>query len=160
MPSSRRSSRGRERTCLLCLLHWQAGSSSLMPLGKSITFTLQEMHIWKGIWITSRNAQTPLGGRAALNPEPRFLPRPVTLQPVRQCPPRFWDPTGCCAVQPSTALPANAPGAESFSSLQLSKDRCELQDGHCPVSPWRRHHKWPKILTTRLRLFRTHTRWM
>ena len=34
MPSSRESSRPRDQTYISCLLHWQAGSSSLAPLGK------------------------------------------------------------------------------------------------------------------------------
>ena len=34
MPSSRGSSWPRDRTCLLCLLHWEAGSLPLAPLEK------------------------------------------------------------------------------------------------------------------------------
>ena len=37
MPSSRGSSQPRNHT-YICLLHWQAGSSQLVPLGKPITF--------------------------------------------------------------------------------------------------------------------------
>ena len=39
MSSSRGSSRPRDRApCLLCLLHWQAGSLPLAPPGKPLTF--------------------------------------------------------------------------------------------------------------------------
>ena len=63
MLSSRGSSRPRNQTWVFyvsCI--GRQFLYPLMPCGEPTTFILQEMQIWKGIWITSRNSQTPLSG--------------------------------------------------------------------------------------------------
>ena len=62
MPSSRESSLPRVQTpCLLCLLHWQAGSLPLAPPGKPYLLynTIQFFEVFTDIWQTSHSDLLP-----------------------------------------------------------------------------------------------------
>ena len=63
VPSPRESSRPRDQTpCLLCLLHWQAGSLPLAPPGKPYLLynITQFFEVFRDIWQTSHSDLLPL----------------------------------------------------------------------------------------------------